>query len=461
MPRRRILRRLLPLLAWLWLPTLAVFAALLLAGEITLVPAILGIAATAILLVLPLRPLASDLEKTVDYAERLVSGEAVDAPDVSSAAAADLVSALARLRRGVRTRDAELEGLVGMHESLFDGLPGPLFLLNRHRRITRGNLAAREIFGERLIDRDLAAVLRNPPLLDAADRAVRGEANDNVEFTMPGQTERVFRAMIAPLPHPGVEGTVAVLALHDVTELKRIEQMRADFVANASHELRTPLSALLGFIETLQGAARDDAEARERFLGIMREQASRMSRLVADLLTLSRIELNEHSRPVGRVEIASTLRRVAEVLEMHAKERKMRIVLDVPPDLPPVNGQDDEIAQIFQNLLDNALKYGRDGTPIEVTARRAAERPPGFAERGQAVVIAVRDHGEGIAREHLPRLTERFFRIDTARSRRLGGTGLGLAIVKHAINRHRGALTIDSTLGEGSTFTVYLPALEE
>jgi two-component system phosphate regulon sensor histidine kinase PhoR len=243
--------------------------------------------------------------------------------------------------------------------------------------------------------------------------------------------------------------------LHDVTAARRSDRMRADFVANASHELRTPLASLLGFVETLRGPARDDAEARERFLGIMHEQATRMARLIDDLLSLSRIEMNEHVPPTGRVDIAEALRRVAETLQQKAAARGMRIELDAPEDLPPVVGDADELAQLFQNLVDNAVKYGRPETKVRVAARRSERSLPGAPA---SIEVGVADEGEGIAREHLPRLTERFYRVDTARSRAAGGTGLGLAIVKHIVGRHRGALEIESERGRGSTFTVRLPA---
>jgi two-component system phosphate regulon sensor histidine kinase PhoR len=257
-----------------------------------------------------------------------------------------------------------------------------------------------------------------------------------------------------------------MLTLHDLTDLKRIERMRADFVANASHELRTPLAAVAGFIETLRGPARDDEEARDRFLAIMAEQAQRMSRLIADLLSLSRIELNEHTPPSERVDLGRLLITAAEVLRPLAQGRGMEIVLTIAPDLAAIVGQPDELAQLFQNLLDNALKYGREGTAVEVVAGGIgpADLPlsAGSAlKAGPAVRVSVRDQGDGIAREHLPRLTERFYRADAARSRRMGGTGLGLAIVKHIVNRHRGLLTIDSVVGQGSTFTVWLPAVEK
>jgi two-component system, OmpR family, phosphate regulon sensor histidine kinase PhoR len=228
--------------------------------------------------------------------------------------------------------------------------------------------------------------------------------------------------------------------------------MRADFVANAGHELKTPLASLVGFIETLLGAARDDAAARERFLGIMRGEAGRMTRLVDDLLSLSRIELNEHVAPTSRVALTPLIEQVADALELRAADRGMRLSLAVPEDLPDVQGDEDELAQVFQNLIDNAIKYGKPQTEITIAARVAEQRPAA----NSLVRIAVTDRGDGIPSEHIPRLTERFYRVDTARSRELGGTGLGLAIVKHILKRHRGRLEISSTLGVGSTFTVVL-----
>jgi len=224
--------------------------------------------------------------------------------------------------------------------------------------------------------------------------------------------------------------------------------MRADFVANVSHELRTPLSSLLGFVETLRGPARDDKEAQEKFLTIMHEQAERMSRLIEDLLSLSRIEMDEHTRPRGRVDVRHVLGNVKDMLSMKAAARRMRIELQIPEATAPLPGDADQLTQVFQNLIDNALKYGREGTAVEVTVSGPAE--------GE-LSVSVSDQGEGIAPEHLPRLTERFYRVDAARSRQLGGTGLGLAIVKHIVNRHRGHLSVESTRGEGSRFTVTLP----
>lgn len=358
-------------------------------------------------------------------------------------------------RERARTAEAQREAV----EAVIAAIPDPLILLDERRQIVRANAHAAAFVSASSGPRDLSLALRNPAVLAAADAVLRGRAAEVVDFGLTVPIERQLRARIARIARRSLDGAVAVLTLHDITELKRAEQMRADFIANASHELRTPLATLLGFIETLRGPARDDAEARERFLAIMHDQASRMTRLVEDLLSLSRIELNEHVMPKDRVALGPLLRRVAEALELRAGERRMRIVRAVPADLPEVLGDCDEIAQVFQNLVDNALKYGRAGTEITVSAsavmRHTPEGEPGSAE---FVSVTVQDRGDGIAREHLPRLTERFYRVDTARSREMGGTGLGLAIVKHILNHHRGFLEVDSTPGAGSTFTVFLRA---
>ncbi len=357
-----------------------------------------------------------------------------------------------RLDRAWRDQAAQLQARLAAAEAIIDAVPDPLILIDRQRHIVRTNAASAEFIGSGVEPRDLASALRNPLLLAAADAVLRGEPARSVEFVLAMPIERVQRAHLARIEGPAADGAAAILTLHDVTALKRTEQMRADFIANAGHELKTPLAALIGFIETLLGPARDDAGARERFLGIMHEQSRRMARLVNDLLSLSRIELNEHVAPTGRVELAPVIDEVARGLELRAAERDIRIVRALPADLPEVQGDRDELAQIFQNLLDNAVKYGPPHSEVTVT---------GGIDNGaaQLVWIAVADQGDGIPSEHLPRLTERFYRVDTARSRELGGTGLGLAIVKHILNRHRGRLEIVSTLGQGSTFTVWLRAV--
>jgi two-component system, OmpR family, phosphate regulon sensor histidine kinase PhoR len=243
---------------------------------------------------------------------------------------------------------------------------------------------------------------------------------------------------------------LVLITVHDLTPLRRMEEMRADFVANASHELRTPLATLSGFIETLQGPARDDTPARERFLGIMKQQAFRMARLIDDLLSLSRIELNAHVRPETPVDLVTTVRQVTDAMQTLAQDRGVQIVFEAPAEPIVVTGDRDELVRVFENLVENALKYGAAGKRVEITVTRTTGS---VAE----AVVSIRDFGPGISPEHLPRLTERFYRVDVAQSRSEGGTGLGLALVKHILARHQGRLTIDSTLGQGATFAVRLP----
>ncbi len=339
-------------------------------------------------------------------------------------------------------------------------LPDPVIVTDQNGRIVAANGALETLFGVAEPRKHLASIIRAPQVLEALDAALAGKGSQRAEFSILSTPEQSFQAYIAPVEGEEGHPRAALIVLQDMTKAKRVEQMRADFVANASHELRTPLASLTGFIDTLRGHAKDDPEAQERFLGIMAEQAARMCRLIDDLLSLSRIELNEHVRPSGSINLGDVIEEVTNALSPVAEGASMTIDLVEPSSLPNVAGDREELIQVFQNLIDNAIKYGRSGMPItvELGTRRAG---PGEAGPSPAVYVAVKDHGEGIAREHIPRLTERFYRVDVRRSRAIGGTGLGLAIVKHILNRHRGRLAIESKVGEGSTFTVFLPLATE
>ncbi|HET6160116.1 MAG TPA: ATP-binding protein [Dongiaceae bacterium] len=346
-----------------------------------------------------------------------------------------------------------------------EAVPLAILVVNRQRDILWTNDRTRLLLGEVVAGRSLMGVLRHPPLIDALDQVMGGQEPPTGPNAIEGIETPIGRdrLLIADLKRLDAERTL--IALKDASAERQLERLRSDFIANVSHELKTPIATLMGFIETLRGPAKGDLEAHERFLGIMQEQASRMSRLVADLLSLSRIELNEHARPSGGVDLTEIIGRVANALSLRAAERNMKIELPMGP-MGRAVGDADELTQVFQNLIDNAIKYGRPGTSVSVSASRIADvaeiraHLPGSRRAKAMIAVAVADRGEGIAREHIPRLTERFYRVDAARSRDLGGTGLGLAIVKHVVNRHRGSLEIESAPGEGSVFTVYLPAEE-
>ncbi|MEO5374418.1 MAG: ATP-binding protein [Alphaproteobacteria bacterium] len=442
------------------LPVNGVLCALWLGGGLHPAIAVGAMAASVAVTALLLRSPIADMMAVAAYARSLTQGDDAGSPELSSWwVAGELSGAIVQLRRSWVRKTSTLESLAVSSDIILDSLPDPLLLLDRGRRVTRANLAARQLFQRDPKDQDVATVLRDPALLEAVDAALGDRRGALVPLVLFRPVRRDIEARIEPLP-PGTTGhEAAVLVLGDVTARKRMEQMRVDFIANVSHELRTPLSALVGFIETLQGTARDDPEARERFLPIMHDQTLRMARLVSDLLSLSRIELDEHTQPEGRVDLARIAADVAAAFEIKAREKGVRLVVTADADLPPAAGDADQLTQVMTNLVDNAIKYTRTDTAVEIAASTAPQGPPSMPRAGgdRVLVVTVRDHGAGMAREHLPRLTERFYRVDAARSRELGGTGLGLAIVKHVVNRHRGALVIDSEVDRGSTFSVYLP----
>jgi two-component system, OmpR family, phosphate regulon sensor histidine kinase PhoR len=337
---------------------------------------------------------------------------------------------------------------------IFERLPDPLVLLDSSGRVMFANTAMRGIIGVAPERKHISSLLRMPPILEAIRRTAASGESTSVEFSIPVPVQRHYQAYAARI---GADPSVTILLLHDLTAMKRAEQMRADFVANASHELRTPLAALTGFIDTLKGHAKDDLPAREQFLGIMTVEAERMRRLIDDLLSLTRIEQNEHVPPSGEVSLESILREAVAALTPLAGADAMTLEISAAKNLPQAVGERDELIQIFQNLIHNAIKYGRQGGHVWITLSQGFI--PGGRGADLMLIVAVRDDGEGIPSDSVPRLTERFYRVDVKRSREKGGTGLGLAIVKHIVNRHQGKLVIESKAGVGSTFTVYLPAV--
>src|SRR5450631_389064 len=340
-------------------------------------------------------------------------------------------------------------------ESLIGGLPGPAIVLDRDGRVIALNEAATTLAPALRRGEPALITLRMPELVDAIRRASKRREPQRVEFFERVPLDRWFEAFVVPvkLANGGeAQSDIMLMTFNDLSPLRRVEEMRADFIANASHELRTPLAALLGFIETLQGPAKDDLAAREKFLAIMQGQATRMARLIDDLLSLSRIELNAHLQPNTPADLAPIVRQVADGLQTLARDREVEIKVAAPAEPLIVLGDRDELIRALENLVENALKYGAAGKRVDITVTRAQTRAGAPEAR-----VAVRDYGPGIAPEHLPRLTERFYRVDVADSRAQGGTGLGLALVKHVLNRHGGRLNIESTPGEGATFTMHLP----
>ncbi len=407
--------------------------------------ALLAIGATLLAaLVLALR-WSRDVDLLADGVRRIAADEPIGPHSPALPGMWRLSTELERLARRTTARSALIEQLRRADGTVVERLPDPLIVLAEDRSVRRANSAARAAFGA-----DMPAVLRHPELRAAIDRAFVSEMPQTAEVTLHVPVPREVHAAVVPMDPPIADGGRAVVVLSDRSRERAVERMRADFVANVSHELRTPLASLIGFIDTLRGPAADDPPAQQRFLGIMGEQAARMNRLIDDLLSLSRIELIEHQAPSGTVDLYGLATRLAASFEPRLRERSVTLDLCLPDELPEVIGDADQLTQVLQNLLDNAVKYGRAGGTVRLDAAVTAPGRPG-------VVLTVADQGAGIPREHLPRLTERFYRVDTGRSRAVGGTGLGLAIVKHIVNRHRGNLSIESEEGIGTTVSVWLP----
>jgi two-component system phosphate regulon sensor histidine kinase PhoR len=335
------------------------------------------------------------------------------------------------------------------------GMPDPAVLLDRAGRVLHLNAAAAQL-APALRRNELAQfALRSPEIITALREAIATTEPRRATYLDHAPIERWMELVITPVPVPTLFGGTdkcMLMTFHDLTPLRRVEEMRADFVANASHELRTPLAALSGFIDTLQGPAKDDATARDRFLSIMHTQATRMARLIDDLLSLSRVELSAHVRPDTLVDLVPIIRQVVDGLEPLARERQVAIEIDLPEPPVAIAGDREELLRLFENLIENALKYGASGGRVVVSLALASS-----GEGTPEYRVTVRDFGPGIAPEHLPRLTERFYRVDVGDSRAQGGTGLGLSLVKHILARHHGRLLIESVPKNGATFTACFP----
>jgi two-component system phosphate regulon sensor histidine kinase PhoR len=339
------------------------------------------------------------------------------------------------------------DGLLSI-EAVLDALDMPALVLSSAESVKVQNRAAETLFGRIPRNADLAGRIRAPGILDMVREAIAGGTARETEHAERLPSETVYIVRVAPLPEMAAAGPserLWLLSFRDVSQARRIDRMRSDFVANASHELRTPLASLRGFIETLQGPAKNDAKAHERFLVIMHEQATRMSRLVDDLLSLSRLELRSNVAPDQSVDLASVLGHVRDSLQPLARDLGVDVALDLPGHPVTVPGDRDELVEVFENLIENACKYGQDGKSVEVRLTGGGDAP---------IEVSVTDHGPGIPPEHVPRITERFYRVNVEASRSKKGTGLGLAIAKHILTRHRARLSVKSEVGKGTVFTV-------
>ncbi|TNE60673.1 MAG: PAS domain-containing protein [Alphaproteobacteria bacterium] len=348
-------------------------------------------------------------------------------------------------------RRSSQQGAMTVRANTLNRLPSPVLLIDDQQSVVFANQAALDLLGSDIIDNDVFLYLRQSAFVTALDAVLTGKPAENATIRYTSSNERSFDVTVAPVPasEDGTAGPQAMVFFYEVTSLLRTEQMRADFVANASHELRTPLTSLIGFIETLQGPAADDTAAHQRFLGIMQREAERMVRLIDDLLSLSRIEMSRHMAPTTTIDLCQHINSAVSTVVGQAEERGIKFSFTAAEGVKKVVADSDQVTQVFLNLLSNAGKYADRDSTVHINATPH--------HSGRHVLISIRDEGPGIAPEHLARLTERFYRVDTARSRKMGGTGLGLAIVKHILLRHGSQMDIKSQIGKGTVFSFRLP----
>ncbi len=438
-------------------PSAIMLLALVWAGEVQPGSAVVGFGMVVSLTIVLTLPFLTNLQNLAQYTHKLAQDEDVsEIPQIGSAddESARIVAAINQMRNIWTSRAEQLEAQTMSDAAVLDSLPDPLLMLDEDGIVTGANFAARGFFGFNARNKKLSDLIDDETLLAAAGRILdKKSKKETLEISL---RQKVFNAKIERLPAEAKGGAVGILALYDMTAQKQLEQMQADLVANASHELRTPLSVLSGFIETLQGPAKDDPKAQEEFLGIMSVQARRMSKLIESLLSLSRIQMNEHSKPSDIVDICDILAGVRFALGAKAEKNGMEIVLKSCPPEAPILGNAGELMQVFQNITDNAIKYGRKGSAITISCH--TENNMDFPDIPSARLFSVSIHNKGdpIPAEDLPRLSERFYRVDATKNKAVG-TGLGLAIVQQILKRHCGAFRVRSSAEEGTVFTVFLP----
>ena len=400
----------------------------------------------------------AEISELISYMNNLAENKLAKSPEFSFLSiAGHLSESLDRLHSSWDKRNVQLEIALLEREILLDILPDLLLLIDKHGKIIKTNIAAREELGDMIVGSKIGDVISDDAFLKSVEKIMNGKTAKSVELFFTKKAEH-FSVQFRNYPNYSKGEIIAVVAFHNITRRKQLEKMQSDFIANISHEMRTPLVSFIGFIETMQSMGEDDYKAKADFLNIMAGQARRMSALVDDLLSLSKLKNPERikKQPVSFVRIAET---VVDDLKHSAKNREMELTLHTEKKLPEIMGDEMYLSQVLENLITNAIKYGREKTEVTVNVRRVS--PPrgvdAFRDKKQVLEVSVEDVGAGIPPEHISRLTERFYRVDIARSRNVEGTGLGLSIVEHILTAHHGYLKIESEVGKGSKFIAYLP----
>lgn len=448
---------------FLSLPSALVFIMLVALKLVTPSLAIISYATIILFNVVFLLPITFELQQVKHYIKNMSLGEDLDGSDLalSEKDAKEIVEAVNAMHRFWARKTDELEAQTISDTAVLDTLPDPIMMIDRAGNIIGANLASRNLFGKGLTDKNIDKIIDSNNFIEAVSRILKKESeSENLIFYVKNPVDQKLYAHIKTLPYLSKGRAVAVISLYDLTKAIKIEKMQSDFVANASHELRTPLAIISGFIETLQTSAKNDEEAREKFLKIMSEQAEYMSSLIENLLSLSKIEMSQDLPPEETVDVSKIMQEVADALSLKAQAREIQIHTFIEPDVTEITADARQVKQVIQNLTDNAVKYGVAKSDIILKARMVDAVPQSKSfpvAAGAAVAISINNKGPKISPENLARLTERFYRMQEHKDMNIKGTGLGLSIAKHIILRHRGNLTVTSTAYNGTTFTIYLP----
>lgn len=444
-------------------PSALVFVLLVALQLLTPYWALLAYVWVVIFNMLFLLPFSFELMQVKTYIKNLAQGKPENAENMSlsDAEAREIAEAVNSMHRFWAYKVDELEAQAISDTAVLDTLPDPILMIDRAGLITGANLSARKLLGEDVTKQNVEQIFPYNHFTNALNRILKQESEaENLSFYLHSDPDKKMYAHIKALPWFSKGRAVAVISLYDISKSVTVEKMQADFVANASHELRTPLSVISGFIETLQTTAKDDENARHDFLNIMADQAEYMSSLIENLLSLSKIEMQLHERPLEKTDVVKIVSETVEALEFKAKSRKMKVKVQAISQIPLIPADGAQLRQLFQNLLDNALKYGLGGSTVNVKISVVPNMPASKTEpalQGKAVSVAVHNQGSKIKPEDISRLTERFYRIQEHKDLNIKGTGLGLSIAKQIVRRHQGNLTVTSTNTRGTTFTVYLP----
>lgn len=448
---------------FLSLPSALVFIMLAVLRLISPMLAIVSYVAVMIFNTVLMFPITFELQQLKKYISSLAQGGDINGKEMnlSEQETKEIVEAVNAMHRFWTQKADGLEAQSISDAAVLDTLPDPIMMIDRSGNILGANLSSRNMFGDKITDKNVENLFASNNFIDAVNRVLKKESeSENLIFYVGEPANQKFYAHIKQLPWQSKGRAVAVISLYDLTKAMRIEKMQSDFVANASHELRTPLAIISGFIETLLTSAKDDAEAREKFLKIMQDQAGYMSALIENLLSLSKIELSQDEKPSETVNIPQVIDEVKQALSMKAEQREITIRTHIEEGVGDITADRQQVKQIIQNLTDNAIKYGLSKSDVSIRAKVVEKIPASKSmnvAEGKAVAIAINNKGPKISPENLARLTERFYRMQEHKDLNIKGTGLGLSIAKQIVIRHRGNITVSSTNYNGTTFTVYLP----